>query len=252
MKRLVVGNWKMNPATLEEAKEIARKTRRVSSNLSHTEVVVCPPLVFIEAVVPRDDVRGFQIGAQIASYDEQGPHTSEVSTGMLKNMGVKYVIAGHSEERARGDTDEIVSKRIKAIVESGMRAILCVGEKERDEGGLYLEILKNQIKGSLSGIPANRAKNIILAYEPVWAIGAKESMIPEQIHEMGIFVRKVFSDVFSADQALKATLLYGGSVNFRNASDIITIGQVDGLLVGRESVHMPGFSELLKAVDSIS
>ena len=170
---------------------------------------------------------------------------------MLKDMGVKYVIAGHSEERARGDTDESVSKRVKAIVEAGMEAVLCVGEKERDENGAYLDGLKEQIKNSLANVPANKAKNIILAYEPVWAIGAKEAMAPEQVYEMALFVRKVFSDVFNADQALNATVLYGGSVNFRNAADIIKTGQVDGLLVGRESVNMPGFTELLKAVDEI-
>ena len=241
----------MNPATLDEAKEIAQKTRRVAAGLTHTTVVACPPFVFIQAAISKSDPDTLKLGAQTVSYEEAGPHTSEVSAAMLKDMGVKYVITGHSEERARGDTDDVVSKRVRAIVEAGLFAVLCVGERERDEGGVYLEQLKQQIKGSLADIPTTKAKNIILAYEPVWAIGAKEALAPEQVREMGIFVRKVFSDVFSADQALKATVLYGGSVNFRNASDIIKIGQVDGLLVGRESVNMPGFTELLKAVDAI-
>ncbi len=251
MKKLVIGNWKMNPATLEEAKEIARKTRHVVAGLAHTDVVACPPFVYIPAIASQRDSDLLEIGAQSVSFEEGGPHTGEVSAAMLRDMGVKYVIAGHSEERTKGDTDEIVSKRVNAIVSVGMSAVLCVGENERDEGGVYLEKLKQQIKGSLANIPANKAKNIVLAYEPVWAIGAKEAMPADQIREMALFVRKVFSDVFSADQALKATVLYGGSVNFRNAAEIISVGQVDGLLVGRESVNMPGFTELLKAVDSI-
>ncbi|MEN9912618.1 MAG: hypothetical protein RLY66_26 [Candidatus Parcubacteria bacterium] len=251
MKKLVIGNWKMNPATLEEAKEIARKTRHLATDLAHIEVVACPPFVYMPAVISQRDPDTLKIGAQSVSYEEGGPHTGEVSAAMLKDMGVKYVIAGHSEERAKGDTDEVVSKRVNAIVSTGMSAVLCVGERQRDEGGAYLEELNQQIRGSLANVPANKAKNIILAYEPVWAIGAKEAMVPDQVHEMALFVRKVFSDVFSADQALKAVVIYGGSVNFRNAADIISIGQVDGLLVGRESVNMPGFTELLKAVDTI-
>ena len=251
MKRLVIGNWKMNPATLAEAKEIVRKTRLIAGKLEHTDVVACPPFLYLSAAVSKRDPHTLPIGAQTVSYEEGGPHTGEVSAAMLRDLGVKYIIAGHSEERAAGDTDETVSKRVKAIVEAGMSAVLCVGEKVRDENGVYLEALKGQIKNSLANVPQNCAKNIILAYEPVWAIGAKEAMAPELVREMGLFVRKVFSDVFNADQALKATVLYGGSVNSRNAADIIKTGQVDGLLVGRESVNMPGFIELLKAVDTI-
>ena len=242
----------MNPATLDEAKTIARKLRRVSSTLSHVEVVACPPFVFIPVIMSDKDQNRLKIGAQSVSMDEGGPHTGEVSATMLKGMGVKYVIAGHSEERERGDSDELISKRIQAIVAEGMEAVLCVGEKVRDENGAYLDVLRDQIKNSLSGVPANKARNIVLAYEPVWAIGAQEAMAADQVREMGLFVRKVFSDVFNADQALKATVIYGGSVNFRNAAEIITVGQVDGLLVGRESVNMPGFTELLKAVDAIA
>ncbi len=241
----------MNPSTLEDAKKIIAKTRRVAGTLSHTDVVACPPFVYINAAISRRDPNTLKVGAQTVSFEEGGPHTSEVSAAMLYDMGVRYVIAGHSEERAAGDTDEIVARRVKVIVEAGMNAVLCVGEQVRDEGGVYLQGLKEQIQNSLSGIPQNRAKNIILAYEPVWAIGAKEAMKPEQVYEMALFVRKVFSDVFSQDQAMKVDVLYGGSVNFRNAADIIKIGQVDGLLVGRESVNMPGFVELLKVVDAV-
>lgn len=251
MKKLIIGNWKMNPATLEEAKGIAQRTRRAAGALQRTEVVACPPFVYISAIASKGEDDALVLGAQSVSYEQTGPHTGEVSVAMLKDLGVKYVIAGHSEERTRGDSDEMVAKKVKAIVEAGIQAVLCVGEKERDENGAYLETLKEQIKRSLDGVPANKAKSIVLAYEPVWAIGAKEAMVPEQVNEMGIFVRKVFSDIFSADQAHKAVVLYGGSVNSRNAAEIIKVGEVDGLLVGRESVNTPGFVELLKAVDEV-
>ncbi len=251
-KRLIIGNWKMNPATLDEAKEIARGTRAAAAKLSHVDVVVCPPFPFLSVVTGKGDMPHFALGAQSASIEEEnGSYTGEVSATMLADMGVEHVIVGHSEERARGDDDITVARRVRAVLDAGMKAVLCVGEKERDEGGAYLHTLKEQIVGSLTGIPTSKAKNIILAYEPVWAIGAQDPLASEQIREMGIFVRKTFSDVFSADQALKATLLYGGSVNARNAADIVSIGQVDGLLVGRESLHLTAFVELLKAVDGV-
>ena len=249
--KLIIGNWKMNPSTLDEAKQIIKKTRMIASTLSTTDVVACPPYVYISAAVSSRDPHTLKIGAQSVSYEEGGPHTGEVSAAMLKDLGVQYVIVGHSEERKAGDTDAQVARRVNAILAAGMNAVLCVGEQVRDESGAYLEQLKNQIKGSLADVPARLAKHIILAYEPVWAIGAKEAMKSEQVYEMSLFVKKVFSDVFSQDQAMKATVLYGGSVNFRNAAEIITIGKVDGLLVGRESVNIPGFVELLKAVDAV-
>jgi triosephosphate isomerase len=250
-KKLIIGNWKMNPASLDEAKTIIRKVRAAASKLQNTNVVACPPYVFIPAAISTRDPDTLEAGAQTVSFEEGGPHTGEVSAAMLKNLGVRYVIVGHSEERAAGDTDEMVSKRVKAVLEAGMKAVLCVGEKVHDEGGAYLDILKDQIKNSLANVPSNLAKNIVVAYEPVWAIGAKEPMSSAQIYEASLFVKKVFSDVFSQNQAMKTAVLYGGSVNFRNAHEIITIGKVDGLLVGRESVNVPGFVELLKAVDAI-
>jgi triosephosphate isomerase len=250
-KRLVIGNWKMNPDTFDAAKSIAKKTRSFSRRLSQTEVVVCPPFPFIAAAKVRMQPSAFHIGAQSASVDEGGAHTGDVSAAMLASLGVEYVIAGHSEERAAGDTDETVSRRIRRILEAGLTAVVCVGEKSREESGSHLGFLKSQIQATFAGVPADKARRIVLAYEPVWAIGAKEPMNPDQIYEMSIFVKKVFADAFGSDAGHKVRVLYGGSVNFRNAADIMKTGKVDGLLVGRESVNMPGFLELLRSVDSI-
>ncbi|MFA6554391.1 MAG: triose-phosphate isomerase [Candidatus Paceibacterota bacterium] len=252
-KKLIIGNWKMNPVTIDEAKQIAKKVQHLSPELKKTETVICPPFVFIQVCSPKDRISNFHMGAQSVSKDEEGPHTGEVGAKILVNMGVEYVIVGHSEERERGDTNEIVSKKIKIILDAGMKPVVCVGEKARDtENGSHFEFLKQQIKETFADVPKKYAKDIVLAYEPVWAIGVSEPMSSDQIYEMTIFIRKVLSDIFDASLAMKAVVLYGGSVNFRNAFDIITTGKVDGLLVGRESVNITGFSELLKVVDTIS
>ncbi len=250
-KKLIVGNWKMNVDNYEQAKVLATKCRAVAAKLAKTEIVVCPPFPFITAATTTSKIDAYHMGAQSASIFEGGSHTGSVGAKMLSDLGVEYVIAGHSEERTAGDTNETVSKRIARILEAGLSAIVCVGEKTRDEGGSHLDFLKVQIKETFANIPIDKAKKIVMAYEPVWAIGAKDAMVPEQVYEMSLFVKKVFSDVFGPDAGLKVKVLYGGAVNSRNARDIMTIGKVDGLLVGRESVNMPGFTELLDAVDEI-
>lgn len=249
---LVVGNWKMNPATLEEARNIAQKTRRVASELSHTDVVICPPNVFVSVGFSRTKSANVHLGTQsVSPYVEGGPHTGEIGVHMLQDLGVEFVIAGHSEERARGISDAEVSKITSAIVTEGLQAIVCVGEDSRDEGGVYLEKLGEQIRNSLADVSKKHGKSLIIAYEPVWAIGAKEAMSPEQIYETVIFIKKILTDIFGQSLAMKTKVLYGGAVNAENAADIIKIGKVDGLLVGRESVRPESFAELLKTIDNI-
>lgn len=247
-RKIVVGNWKMNPVHLEEARRITNSVKRVASRLSGTHIVLCPPFIYIYTLFSKNSgIIG--VGAQNASLEQEGSFTGEVSPAMLKDAGVTHVIVGHSERRKMGETDEIISKKVQAILEVGMHPILCVGEEKRDSQAMYLDTLRSQIKNSLSKVPKKLISHLIVAYEPVWAIGAKEPMLPEMIQEMSIFVKKVISDLYGHDNALATPVLYGGAVNFRNAADIISIGKVDGLLVGRESINTPGFIELLKSVD---
>ncbi len=251
-KRLIIGNWKMNPSTLAEARKIAKRVRRLTPDLIKTEAVICPPFLYIAGCTPKKPVKNFHIGAQnVSAEDGGGPFTGEVSAPMLCDLDVEYVIVGHSEQRKRGDTDAVVSKKMKIVLDSGMIAVVCVGEAARDSGGLYLEDLKNQIKNSFADIPKKYAGDIVIAYEPIWAIGAQEAMLTDQIYETSLFIKKVFSDVYGVQNGLRVKVLYGGSVTFRNAMDIVTVGKIDGLLVGRESVNASGFIELLKAVDSV-
>jgi triosephosphate isomerase len=277
--KIVIGNWKMNPPSLEEAKHIITKTRNVTRKLERTTVVVCPPFPFISYVVPRKhrpDIHEIFAGAQNVFFEDSGAFTGEVSTAELVSLGVDYVIVGHSERRypqgtqgavvsapatstapatqvfaSFGESDLEVSKKAAKVAQAGMIAVLCVGEKMRDSTGEYLDVLRDELKASLQVFPKKSLSQLIIAYEPIWAIGARTAMTPDLVCETALFIKKVLSDMYGQHEVLNVPILYGGSVNFRNAADIITLGQVDGLLVGRESVNIPGFTELLKAVDAI-
>ena len=245
----------MHPTNILEAKRSWKSIKRVANRLSNTHVVLCPPSIYISALYSHRVNNVMGIGAQNVFFEEQGAFTGEIGPAMFKDLGVTHIIVGHSERRAGigGDmeTDAIVARKAQAVLESGMHPIMCIGEKDRDINGLYLDILKNQIKNSLSGINKKFANQIIIAYEPLWAVGAKEAMDISTINEMAIFIKKVISDIYGHEIAISMKVLYGGAVNFRNAGDIILKGGVDGLLVGRESVNAPGFVELLKVVDPI-
>jgi triosephosphate isomerase len=250
-KKIIVGNWKMNPTTLEEARRIYRSVKNTADKLNKIDTVICPPFVYLSTFLNKRIQSSIKIGAQDTFFEENGSFTGEISPLMLKNLGITYVIVGHSEKRAKGELDEIIAKKVQVLLEIGLHPILCVGEKERDTHGAYLDILKTQIKNSLNKVAKKNIGKLIIAYEPVWAIGAKEAMSPTDIHEMSLFIKKVLADIYGHDEALSTTVLYGGSVNFRNAGDIIIKGEVDGLLVGRESINSAGFTELLKVVDSL-
>lgn len=254
-RKLVIGNWKMNPDSLAEAKRIIKEVRRKTAGLTSTDVVACPPFLYVSLLVSTRSLSKstgqLLPGAQNVSTEERGSFTGEVSALMLRDLGVSHVIVGHSERRAMGETDEIVARKAVSVIEAGMTAVICVGEKIHDAQGEYLQPLKDQIKISLGKINRKYVKYIVMAYEPLWAIGAKEAMDPAVVQEMTIFIKKILSDMYGQDEAASVLILYGGSVNFRNAGDIVSKGGVDGLLVGRESVNSSGFVELLKVVDAL-
>jgi triosephosphate isomerase len=243
----------MNPSTHEEAKRIFTSYKKSAAKLARTTIVACPPFVYVPLVSPtKGSTRSAQkvsAGAQDVFYEEEGAFTGQVSAKMLRDIGVSYVIIGHSERRRAGETDEIVSKKAIAAVTAGLCPIICIGEAVHDADGAYMETLKLQIKTSLAGLPISAAEKLVIAYEPLWAIGAKEAMKPEDVGQMAIFIKKIVADIFGQEAAFNLRVLYGGSVNWRNAIEIIQKGGVDGLLVGRESVNISGFAELAKAVD---
>lgn len=249
-RRYVMGNWKMNPQLPAEAKRIVDEVKKAAKKLTRTDIVLLPPFVFLNQCLGKGE-NIYSVGGQNVYYEESGSYTGEISADMIKNLGCDYVLLGHSERRSMGETDEVIAKKLASALRSGLTSIVCVGEKERDSQGAYLEPLREQIQRSLDGIARKDLKKLVIAYEPVWAIGAKEAMTPALIYEMTIFIKKVLSDLFDQEDAVKVPILYGGSVNFRNAGEIMSQGQVDGLLVGRESINPPGFVELLKVVDEV-
>jgi triosephosphate isomerase len=249
-KILVVGNWKMNPETAEKAKEIFKGTKNVAKDLKNTKVVVCPPFVYLSDLEKLADSK-LILGAQDVFWEKSGSFTGEIGSAMLS--GESYVIIGHSERRELGETDAMVAKKIISAIKAGLKPILCIGEKVRDEHGEYLHFLRSQIINSLGKLSKKDLKKIVIAYEPVWAIGKndEEAMRPGDIHETTIFIKKVLAEIYSSKEIIPVPILYGGSVGPENAKDIIEKGEVAGLLVGHVSLNFKKFGELLKNVDQI-
>lgn len=250
-RNLVVANWKMSPETLEEAKKIFNGARLSAKGLKNTDVVVCAPFPFIFPLAKLNSPKNLFWGSQNVWSEIKGAFTGEVSVEMLKSLGIKYCIIGHSERRAMGESNEIVRKKMQIIFDAGLIPILCVGEKERDKDGNYLDFIKTQIKECLTGLSKRDLVGIIIAYEPIWAIGKsyKEAMNATDIHEISLFIKKVISELFGKDIADGAKILYGGSVEAENAYEITRIGNTQGFLVGHASLYPEQFSAILKAVD---
>jgi triosephosphate isomerase len=250
-RNLVVANWKMNPENLEDAKKVFDGIRKDAKGLKNTDVVVCPPFPFLYPFAKLNSSKNLFLGAQNIFSEIRGAFTGEVSAEMVKSLGAQFVILGHSERRAMGESGEIIRKKMQIAFDADVVPILCIGEKERDKNGNYLELIKNQIKECLQGLPKKHLVGITIAYEPIWAIGKsyKESMSPTDIHETTLFIKKVLSELFGADIALGARILYGGSVEVENVAEIVRLGNVDGLLVGHASLVPSEFSAILKAVD---
>jgi len=247
-KILIVGNWKMNPENIEKAREIFRGTKSFTRDLKNTKVVICPPFVYLSDLEKINDSK-IILGAQDMFWGKSGSFTGEISSEMLKGEG--YVILGHSERRDLGETDEMVSKKIISAIKANLIPILCVGEKVRDDHGEYLHFLRNQIVKSIGKLQKRYLAKLIIAYEPIWAIGKaeNEAMKPTDVHESSLFIKKVLADMYNSKTVVPVTILYGGSVNHNNAKDILSLGEVQGLLVGRESLNPKKFGELLKNVE---
>lgn len=247
-KKIVVANWKMNPTTEQEAKKIFLGIKRAASKLSNIQTIVCPPFIYLNTLNKLYKGHRIAIGAQDVFEKKAGSFTGEISLGMLKLNDVEYVILGHSERRALGESSELVNEKIKLVLKSGLNVILCVGELERSDHGEHFGFLKDQILNSLKGINKNYLKNILIAYEPVWAISGNsgnKATTSENIHEMVIFIKKVLSDKYGAKNTLPK-ILYGGSVNPKNIEDLMLGGNTDGFLVGAASLDAEKFNYILK------
>ncbi len=248
MKKIIVANWKMNPQNLKEARRIFSNIEKAASKMLNVETIICLPFVYISSL--KSQVSSLKIGAQDVFWGDKGAYTGEISASMLKNLGVQYVIVGHSEERQDHpeEINKIINKKISQALKNNLKIILCVGEKKRDSKRKYLSFIKKEIIEGLKGIDKRDANNIIIAYEPIWAIGEKavKSDKPEDLYNIVFFIRKTLSSFLNKDTAENIPILYGGSVNVDNAYNFLKNGGVQGLLVGRSSLEEKIFSKILK------
>jgi len=238
----------MNPQTLKEARSLATSIKRSTRSFKKSHIILCPPFVYLPSLLPAKNQ--VFLGAQDAFYEPHGSFTGEVSSAQLSALGVDFCLVGHSERRALGETDVIINKKVRAIVDGGMTAILCVGEKVHDPHGEYLSLVKQQIVSGLKDISKHSVHLIVIAYEPIWAVGGKVAMRPAGIAEMAIFIKKVLRDMYGTSSD-EARVLYGGDVTAGNAMEIVRDGFVHGLLVGRESLKPKSFIEIIRQVDKI-
>ena len=251
-KKIVIGNWKMNPLSLKDAEKLFIGLTRRISRIKKTEIVVCPPYLYLERL--KKFSRKIVLGAQDAFWEDAGAFTGEVSGEMVYNLGVRYVILGHSERRELGETDGFVNKKIKSALKAGLVPILCVGEKERDANHEYFSVIKSQVERCLKGVSKNLISKIVIAYEPVWAISStanRHDATSVDSREMAIFIRKTLSDASSPEIAAETRIIYGGSVNMKSAKDFLENGGIDGLLPGKASLDAEEFTEIVKICEAL-
>jgi triosephosphate isomerase len=249
-KKIIVANWKMNPASLKEAESIIKGVHTISKNIKHSEIVICPPFPFLQSL-KKVTSKKIHPGAQNMCHEIEGAYTGEVSALMIRSLGVRIVILGHSERRMLGDTNTLVQKKMNLALKSKLSPILCIGEQSRDHTGFYLGFIKDQLHECLQGITKANVKNITIAYEPVWAIGkgATREATVEEFIEMRIFIRRVLSDMYDAKTAHAIPILYGGSVHPENARAFLVGGEADGLLVGRDSLTPKKFNAIVQSIE---
>ena len=255
-KKLIVANWKMHPATLGEAMRNFDVIKKAGAKATGVQTVVSAPFIYLESLKRKVTGHRVVIGAQDCHSEREGAYTGEVSPYQLQALGVEYVILGHSERRALGETNEMISHKVDAALKAGLRVVLCVGETKRDPAGNFIEVLKNQIKESLDRVPRKYFLNLIVCYEPIWAISAHalpdfKGETPEDILEMSIFVRKQLGSICGKDLADKVAVIYGGSVDPKNVGSFLRDGGVDGALVGSASLTPTSFVEIIQIADNM-
>ena len=222
MRKFIIANWKMNPINLQDAERLFNAE---SKNFDNLKIIICAPLVYINSLkaVPQNA----KLGAQDCHYEKQGAFTGEVSAYMLKNLGIEYVILGHSE---RKEKCSLVNKKIKTALKAGLKPIICISKS-------------NQVKRRLKNIKS--IKNIIIAYEPIWAIGTGKPCLPEKAKEIYMLIKRILTQLYSRKTADQIPVLYGGSVNEKNASDY----ELDGLLIGRASLDEKKFLKICQKIN---
>ena len=270
-KPLIVANWKCNPASQKEAEHLFDTLKKELRKIKRTEVVICPPFVWLGAIRKFS----FQVGSQLKNrvskltlrlggqncfWEDRGAFTGEISSLMLKNLDCQYVIIGHSERKKYfQENDEIINKKLKSVLKNRLKPILCVGEEARDafttDGRQINEmslVVGEQVKNGLRGVSSARVSEIVIAYEPIWAIGTGTPCSSNDAMKASLFIKKTLTNLYGRSVAERVRILYGGSVDSRNASEYIKEAGMDGLLVGSASLNASEFIRIVKGVEEIS
>ncbi|AKL97626.1 triose-phosphate isomerase [Endomicrobium proavitum] len=245
-KPLMAGNWKMNK-TIGEAVTVLKALKSSVADVTDVEILICPVFTALSAAAAEVKGSNINIGAQNLFWEPKGAFTGEISPAMVKDTGSAYVIIGHSERRQYfGETDETVNKKTKAAFGAGLIPVVCVGEtlKEREDN-ITFKVIEKQVRDGLKELTAEQAAAAVIAYEPVWAIGTGKTASPDQAQEVHAFIRKIYSEIYK-DAAQKTRILYGGSVNPKNVSELMKQPDIDGGLVGGASLEADSFAQLVK------
>ena len=247
-RKVIAGNWKMN-MTPSQGKELVSEIYGKIKGRKGCDIIVCVPFVDIPAVASTVKGTIIKVGAQNVHFENKGAFTGEISADMLKECGVQYVIVGHSERRQYfGETDKTVNLRAKAALDAGLSAIICVGESlEQRESGITREVVSSQTKLALENITAEQMDNVIIAYEPIWAIGTGKTATDEQAEEVCKFIRGVIAELYCPKCAEAITIQYGGSCNAKNAAGLFAQPDINGGLVGGASLKAEDFSIICNA-----
>ncbi len=244
-KPIIAGNWKMHK-TASEAVDFINQFKGLMGN-TDVEVALCVPFTQLWAVKEALKGSSIKIGAQNMHYEDKGPFTGEISAAMLKEIGIDYCIIGHSERRQYfGETDETINKKLHSAFKNDIVPILCVGESlEEREGSKTEEVVRRQVNADLKGLDAEQVSQLIIAYEPIWAIGTGKTATPEQANETIALIREIIKEMFNDEISEKIRIQYGGSVKPENASDIMNQEDIDGALVGGASLKPKDFIEIV-------
>lgn len=246
-KKLIAGNWKMNKMTTD-AIELANGLKRELYEIEDVEIVLCPPFTALDEISELIYDSNLKLGAQNIHWEDTGAYTGEVSAPMIKDLGCSFVILGHSERRQYfHETNETVNKKVAAALKHGLTPIVCVGEtlKEREAGKTF-DVVRDHIHNSLAALSEDDIRKVVIAYEPVWAIGTGKTASPAQAQEVHAYIRQLLQKRYTQELAEEILILYGGSVKPANTRELLTQKDIDGALVGGASLEIKSFSEIVK------
>lgn len=247
---VIAANWKMNLLS-SKVKAYAEELKPLASQAKWCDIVICPPFVMIPAVQKAFRDSRINAGAQNLSEKEKGAYTGEVSASQLSDLGIHYVIIGHSERRGYyGETDLLVNEKVHAALKENLRPIICVGESlQQREMGVTAELVSLQVKMALSGVPASKMRRVIIAYEPIWAIGTGKTATSEDANAVCNTIRAVIRNLYGARTARAVSILYGGSMNAKNARELLSQPDIDGGLIGGASLIPTDFAAIIDAAN---